>query len=157
MPSKEVGVKRIIQQSALGARPDPEVTVFRYEVPCDSTFNVADWAGRSCTLVIFGEGDECVNKLADLVRKPLFVLPAIVPVVGDGSTLFSPVWVGDLAATLIAILDDPQLDGKIYEIGGPRKIRYDEMMNEIMLRHGHSPYQAKRTDSIDAPASVDHR
>ena len=83
--------------------------------------------------MIFGEGDEFVNKLADLVRKPLFVLPApIVPVVGDGSTPFSPVWVGDWAKALIAILDDPQLDGKIYEIGGPHKIRYDEMMDEIM-------------------------
>jgi NADH dehydrogenase len=55
-----------------------------------------------------------------------------VPVVGDGSTLFSPVWVEDWAAAAIAILDDPTLDGRIYQIGGPRKLRYEQMMDEIM-------------------------
>jgi NADH dehydrogenase len=53
-------------------------------------------------------------------------------VVGDGSTLFSPVWIGDWVAAAVAILDDPALDGHIYQIGGPRKIRYEQMMDEIM-------------------------
>jgi NADH dehydrogenase len=132
--AKAAGVKRILQQSALGARPDPRLPYF------DTKYRAEQYvqqSGLSYSIlqpsVIFGEGDEFVNKLADLVRKPLFVLPApVVPVVGDGSTLFSPVWVGDWAAAAIAILDDPSLDGRTYQIGGPRKIRYEQMMDEIM-------------------------
>jgi NADH dehydrogenase len=132
--AKQAGVKRIVHQSALGARPDPSFPYF------DTKYRAEQYLQRSGLAfsilqpsVIFGEGDEFVNKLADLVRKPLFVLPApIVPVIGDGSTLFSPVWVGDWAAAVVAILDDPALDGRIYQIGGPRKIRYEQMLDEIM-------------------------
>ncbi len=130
----KAGVKRILYQSALGARPDPRLPYF------DSKYRAEQYVQQSGLAysilqpsVIFGEGDEFVNKLADLVRKPLFVLPApVVPVVGDGSTLFSPVWIGDWAAAAVAILDDPALDGHVYQIGGPRKIRYEQMMDEIM-------------------------
>jgi uncharacterized protein YbjT (DUF2867 family) len=132
--ARQAGVKRILQQSALGARPDPKLPYF------DTKYRAEQYLQRSGLAfsilqpsVIFGEGDEFVNKLADLVRKPLFVLPApVVPVVGDGSTLFSPVWIGDWVAAAIAILDDPTLDGRIYQIGGPRKLRYEQMMDEIM-------------------------
>jgi uncharacterized protein YbjT (DUF2867 family) len=132
--AKQAGVKRILYQSALGARPDPKLPYF------DTKYRAEQYvqeSGLSFTIlrpsVMFGEGDEFVNKLADLVRKPLFVLPApVVPVVGDGSTLFSPVWIGDWAAAVVALLNDPSLDGHIYEIGGPRKIRYEQMMDEIM-------------------------
>lgn len=132
--AKAAGVKRIVHQSALGARPDPALPYF------DTKYRAEQYvqhSGLSYAIlrpsVIFGEGDEFVNKLADLVRKPLFILPApVVPVVGDGSTPFAPLWIGDWVAVVAAILDDPALNGQIYELGGPRRISYEEMMNEIM-------------------------
>ncbi len=132
--AKAAGVQRIIHQSALGARPDPQLPYF------DTKYRAEQYVQRSGLpfailrpSVIFGEGDEFVNKLADLVRKPLFVLPApVVPVIGDGSTPFSPVWVGDFADAVARILDHPELDGQIYELGGPRRITYEQMIDEIM-------------------------
>jgi NADH dehydrogenase len=132
--AKAAGVKRIIHQSALGARPDPRLPYF------DTKYRAEQYVQASGLpfailrpSVIFGQGDEFVNKLADLVRKPLFVLPApVVPVIGDGSTPFSPVWVGDFADAVAGILDHPELDGQVYELGGPRRITYERMIDEIM-------------------------
>ncbi len=148
--AKAAGVKRILHQSALGARPDPKLPYF------DTKYRAEQYLQRSGLAytilrpsVIFGEGDEFVNKLADLVRKPLFVLPApIVPVIGDGSTPFSPVWVGDFVEAAVSILDDPSRDGQIYEIGGPRRITYEQMMDEIMAVVG-----IKRT-KLRVPAAL---
>lgn len=132
--AKAAGVKRILHQSALGARPDPKLPYFDTKYRAEQYLQSSGLAYAILRpSVIFGEGDEFVNKLADLVRKPLFVLPApIVPVIGDGSTPFSPVWVGDFVEAAVGILDDPSRDGQIYEIGGPRTITYERMMDEIM-------------------------
>jgi uncharacterized protein YbjT (DUF2867 family) len=132
--AKAAGVSRVIHQSALGARPDPNLPYF------DTKYRAEQYVQASGLpyailrpSVIFGEGDEFVNKLADLVRKPLFILPApIVPVVGDGSTPFSPVWIGDFVDAVAGILDNPDFFGQIHEIGGPQKVTYEEMMNVIM-------------------------
>ena len=70
--AKEVGIKRIIQQSALGARPDPKLPYFDTKYRAEQYLQQSglSWAILRPS-VIFGEGDEFVNKLADLVRKPL--------------------------------------------------------------------------------------
>jgi uncharacterized protein YbjT (DUF2867 family) len=132
--AKAAGVKRFVHQSALGARPDPRLPYFNTKFRAEQYVQAS---GLSYTIlrpsIIFGEGDEFVNKLADLVRKPLFVLPApIVPVIGDGTTPFSPVWVGDYAEAVAGVLDRPEVDGKMYDIGGPRVVSYERMMDEIM-------------------------
>ena len=132
--AKSAGVKRFIHQSALGVRPDPNLPYF------DAKYRAEEYVRQSGLpyailrpSVIFGEGDQFVNTLADVIRKPLLILPApIVPVVGDGSTPFSPVWVGDFVDAVIGLLDNPSLDGQVYEIGGPRRMTYEQMMSEIM-------------------------
>ena len=132
--AKTAGVKRILHQSALGARSDPRLPYF------DTKHRAEEYvkgSGLSYAIlrpsVIFGEGDEFVNKLAGLVRRPLFILPApVVPVLGDGSTPFSPIWMGDYVDAAVAVLDDPARDGQVYELGGPRVITYERMLDEIM-------------------------
>jgi len=136
--AKAAGVQRIVQQSALGVRPDPKLPYF------DTKYRAEEYvrkSGLDYTIlrpsVIFGEGDEFVNKLADLVRKPLFILPApVVPVVGDGTTPFSPVYVGDFVEAVVGVLEDPAAIGQTYELGGPRRITYEEMMDELMQATG---------------------
>jgi NADH dehydrogenase len=132
--AKAAGVKRILHQSTLVARPDPRLAYF-------DTRHRAEQYVRGSGLqyailrpsVIFGEGDQFVNTLADLVRKPLLLLPApIVPVAGDGLTPFSPVWIEDFVDAAVGVLDDPALDGQVYELGGPRKLTYEQILDEIM-------------------------
>src|SRR5439155_24238327 len=66
--AQAAGVRRIVQQSALGARRDPALPYF------DTKYRAEQYVQASGLeyailrpSVIFGEGDEFVNKLADLV------------------------------------------------------------------------------------------
>ncbi len=133
--AREARVTRLLHQSVLVARPDPKLAYFA------TRYRSEEYVQQSALQytivrpsVIIGEGDQFVNKLADLVRKPLLVLPApIVPVVGDGSTPFSPVWITDFVDAIIGLLDKPEWDNQVYELGGPRTLTYAQMLDEIMV------------------------
>ncbi|GAC1557922.1 MAG: NAD(P)H-binding protein [Herpetosiphon sp.] len=132
--AKAAGVQRFLQMSALGVRPDPKLPYFdtKYRAQQYVQQSGLDWTIFQPS-VVFGEGDEFVNRLADLIRKPLFVLPApVVPVLGDGNTLFQPVSIGDVVDAFVKGRDDGATIGKVYQLGGPRKIRYEEMLDVIM-------------------------
>jgi len=57
--------------------------------------------------------------------------PAL-PLIGGGRTKFQPVFAGDVAAAIVAALDDPGAQGKTYELGGPTVYSFRELM-EIVL------------------------
>jgi len=78
--------------------------------------------------VVFGPEDEFFNKFAALARA----LPAL-PLIGGGRTKFQPVYVGDVAAVILAVLNDPSTRGKTYELGGPAVYSFKELL-EIVLR-----------------------
>lgn len=132
--ARVAGVRRVLQMSALGARPDP-----RYPY-LDSKYRAQQYvaaSGLDYTIfqpsVIFGAGDEFVNKLADLVRKPLIFLPApVLPIAGDGKTQFQPVWGGDVADAFVHALDDHSTIGQICQLGGPEVLTYEEMIDAVM-------------------------
>jgi NADH dehydrogenase len=56
---------------------------------------------------------------------------------GSGGPTFQPVHVGDVAAAISAVLDDPRLGGKIYELGGPRRYSMKEIMELVNQVTGH--------------------
>ncbi len=133
--AQAAGVARLLHQSVLVARPDSQLAYF------DTRYRAEQYVQGSALpnailrpSVIVGEGDQFVNRLADLVRKPLLVLPTpIVPVPGDGSTPFSPVWVTDFVDAVIGLLDKPEWENHVYELGGPRTLTYAQMLDEIMV------------------------
>jgi len=73
--------------------------------------------------VIWGPEDEFANTFAKLV--PLS--PIIFPIIGDESSRFQPVWVDDVAASVVKALDDPLTIGKEYELGGPEILTLEEI------------------------------
>lgn len=78
--------------------------------------------------LIFGPGDEVFSTLAGLTKA----LPLVHPIAGDGRARFQPIWVGDVVACLLRALEDPSLDGQIYEIGGPEPLSFDRMVEEVL-------------------------
>jgi len=81
--------------------------------------------------VLFGPGDSFVNTLLRLAR----MLPA-VPLFGDGATRLQPVFADDVAAAAVRALDDPAAPGTVYELGGPTRYSYRELL-ELVLAQGH--------------------
>ncbi len=136
--AKAAGVQRFIHMSALGAHADLNLPYM------DTKFRAQQYvqqSGLSWTVfqpsVIFGEGDEFINTLADLVRKPLLFLPApFLPVVGNGKTKFQPVSREDVIDAFIKALDDQGTVGKVYQLGGPKVLTYAEMLDVIMAKLG---------------------
>lgn len=77
--------------------------------------------------IVFGPEDDFFNRFAVLARY----LPAL-PLIGGGRTRFQPVYVGDVADALLAVLERADSAGRIYQLGGPQVYTFRELI-EMML------------------------
>jgi uncharacterized protein YbjT (DUF2867 family) len=59
-----------------------------------------------------------------------------VPIVGDGSYVIYPIFVGDLVAAMFKAIDAPETIDKTYDMGGPEALTYDQIMDYLMDRLG---------------------
>ena len=76
--------------------------------------------------VIIGGGDVFLKRLL-----PIFKASFFVPLFGDGSTKFQPVFIDDVSLAVEKIIKD-NIEGQgIYELAGPRAISYKEFYNYI--------------------------
>ena len=117
------GVGALVQVSAIGADPASPSAYGRSkglgEAAVRSAFPNAMILRPS---IVFGREDQFVNRFADLIR----MLP-VVPVIRGGAR-FQPVYVGDVAKAVAAVLSDPHsFGGRIYELGGPEIISMGEL------------------------------
>lgn len=78
--------------------------------------------------LVFGPEDDFFNRFAAMAR----FLPAL-PLIGGGHTLFQPVFVGDIANSIVATVEGHAKPHTIYELGGPEIKTFRELM-ELMLR-----------------------
>lgn len=72
--------------------------------------------------VIFGRGDEFFNKFAAMLS-----LNAVLPLACPNARL-QPVFAGDVAAAMVASLEDPMTWGKSYEMAGPQSFTLKELV-----------------------------
>ena len=125
--AQEAVVRRIVCASTIGAASDPTVRYLHSRWMGEQEIIRS---GIAYTIVRFsvgfGEGDEFINQLAALVKAfPL------VPVVGDGTAVFQPIWVDDVARCIAESLDREALEARAVEIGGPDYFTYDELIDVI--------------------------
>jgi uncharacterized protein YbjT (DUF2867 family) len=81
--------------------------------------------------ILFGPEDDFFNKFAAMAR----LLPAL-PLVGGGHTRFQPVFAGDVAAAVLAAIEDRARDGQIYELGGPEVKSFEELLQFVLTTIG---------------------
>lgn len=81
--------------------------------------------------VIFGPGDDFVNRFARLLRA----LPLGLPLARPGAR-FAPVWVGDVVAALQRALADEATAGECYELCGPEQMTLREIVCRVRDRLG---------------------
>jgi NADH dehydrogenase len=77
--------------------------------------------------IVFGPEDNFFNQFAQMAR----FAPAL-PLIGGGKTLFQPVFVGDVAEAIAKLVDRGWADGKVYELGGPEKISFKQILQFIL-------------------------
>lgn len=72
--------------------------------------------------VIFGPKDSFFNMFSRLSRYLPFL-----PLIGGGKTLFQPVYVGDIARAVVAVIKNRNSRGRVYELGGPDVVSFKEI------------------------------
>ena len=86
--------------------------------------------------VVFGPGDQFFSHIDSFSQYS-----PIMPLFGGGKVRFQPVYVGDVSAAIVRILEDPSTSGRTYELGGPRIMTSREVFS-LVLRHTgrHRPF-----------------
>ena len=123
--SSEMGIKRMVQISAIGADLESESDYARTKAEGEA--GVLKYQPDAVILrpsIVFGPEDEVFNRFAGMAH-----MAPVLPVVG-AKTRFQPVYVDDVAeAAVMGVLG--QANG-IYELGGPATMNFRELM-ELML------------------------
>ena len=130
--AKDAGVRELIYVSAMGATSDPAYPYFYSKRQAE--LEVIN-SGLNYTIlrpsVIFGEGDEFLTALAGLVR-----LGPITPVIGGGKNRMQPVAADDVARCVAASVGDSTLRRKTINLGGPDRLSYNALLDEVALAMG---------------------
>lgn len=126
--AKQAKVKRFLHMSALGARPDAQ-----------SNYHKTKYKGEQCVIksgldytvfrpsLVFGPKDKSINLFIRMAR-----LMSIFPVIGSGKGRTQPVSVSDVARAFVSSIENRNTFGKVYELGGPDAMTYEEMFDLIM-------------------------
>ncbi len=126
------GVGRFLHMSALGAGPGGGTPYFETKWRAEQ---IVRESGLPYTIfrpsVIFGRGDHFIGELARMLPR----LPA-VPVVGDGQYRLQPVHAGDVARGFAEALSRPETAGRTFEVGGPDRFTYDELIDAVAAAAG---------------------
>ena len=124
--AERAGVKRFVFLSVLEARTHSRTRLHRAKALAERV--VLESSLRSTVLAtsfVYAPGDRWLTLLG-----ASRVLPA-TPMVGQGRTLFQPIWADDVAACLVAVIDGAP--GGRYEIAGPDTLSHEAMV-QIALR-----------------------
>jgi len=136
--AKRAGVEHLILMSALGVRNDSNYPYFSAKHRAEEAVKQS---GIPFTIfrpsIIFGPNDGFINQLADLVRSA-----PVVPIAGNGRSLFQPVSVSEVARSFAWAVDHKESRGQTYELGGPDILSYDEIIDIIQQQLGTSKKKA---------------
>ena len=143
--AQEAGVRRYIQMSALGTRQDAVSNYHKTKYAAEVYVRNSglDWTIFRPSLV-FGPRDAFVNMLADQVRQ----FP-VIPVIGDGSYRIQPIHADDVARCFVISLAMPETVGQTYELCGPDRLTYLQMLDAVGRALG-----KKRVISVRSPLGL---
>jgi uncharacterized protein YbjT (DUF2867 family) len=125
----DAGVKTFVHISAIGANPK---SVALYSKSKGEGEAEVRRVFRDATIIrpslLFGPEDDFFNRFGAYSQ----FLPAL-PLIGGGNTKFQPVYVCDVAQSIIWSLQNKEARGQTYELGGPRVMTFKELM-ELLLK-----------------------
>jgi len=127
------GVPRLVQLSSLGVSAGAPGRYFRSKQAAEAA--ARDLMPSTVVMrasLVFGDHAAFFRALAHWVRLP------VVPVPGDGRTTFDPVYRHDLASALVGSLtsEEQGVSGQTFEVGGPRRMRLDDLVDWVALTAG---------------------
>jgi uncharacterized protein YbjT (DUF2867 family) len=144
--AREAGVQRFVYVSAAGTSEQTAAAVPYFHAKWEAEQAVI---GSGLEYVIFrpsfvfgADG----GALATFLRQVRYA--PVTPVIGAGRNRIQPVWVDDVAQYVAAALDLPEAANRIFELGGPDVVTWNELYERIARTLG------KRRRRLNIPTSV---
>lgn len=126
--AKRAGVKRFVQMSAIGARPNG---VSEYQTSKYRAEEAVRNSGIPFVIlrpsIIFGPRDGFVNQMAQVMKSAPFVRP----VVGSGRSRFRPIYVRDVARCFVDALTNNAASGRTVHLVGAEELTFEELLKRI--------------------------
>ncbi len=166
---REAGVRRYLHMSGLRAdAPTGASHYLRTKGEAERYLRQHCAEGRpDCVIfrpsVVFGPGDEFVNRFAAILK----LTPGVLPL-ACGDAKFAPVYVGDVADAFVACLDRRDVAGRAFDLCGPETLTLAEIVRRtaqalglkrlvVPLPRGASRVQAALMDYVPGkPFSTDN-
>ncbi|HET7045401.1 MAG TPA: NAD-dependent epimerase/dehydratase family protein [Gaiellaceae bacterium] len=127
--AREAGVARFVQMSAAGTSMETAGLVPYFRAKWDSEQAVL---AAGLEHVIFRPSFVFA---ADGGVLPMFIRQVrwspVTPVVGSGVHRVQPIWAGDVAAYFAAAVESPAAANRIFELGGPDVVSWNELYERI--------------------------
>ncbi len=130
--SKKAGVRHFIYQSALGTRANAKS---RYHQTKWEAEELVRRCGIPFTILrpslIYGPGDLFTIRLSEMIR-----LSPVLPVIGTGRSKIQPIFIEDVVACIVKAVTSERFLNKVYDIGGPEELTYEEVTKAIAAAMG---------------------
>lgn len=128
----KAGVKRVIYVSTRAASPNGGgYSVSKLEAEGIVQESGMEWVILRPAEVYGASGKEGI----DMLLNKLSSFP-IIPVIGDGRYRVAPVHVSDVVSSVVTVLGDTSISGKIYTIAGPEAFTYNELIDRVLRIKG---------------------
>jgi NADH dehydrogenase len=133
--ARHSGIRRFIQMSALGTRPNAVSQYHRTKFRAEELVRSSglDWTILRPSL-IYGPKDAFITMLAGQLR-----LAPVMPVIGSGSYRLQPIHADDVARCCSLALEMPETFGQSYELCGNNRMGYEELLDAVAAAMGRKP------------------
>ena len=133
--ARDLGIEHFVHMSAIGADLESASAYARSKAEGERAVKAA--FKNAIILrpsIVFGPEDGFFNRFAELAS----ILP-VLPLIGGGTTLFQPVFVGDVAEVVARAVDGALKPGTTYELGGAETHSFEDLLRFIMTTTDHHP------------------
>lgn len=126
--SLKTRVRYFFYQSALGASIRSKSAYMKTKASAEEI--VTD-SGIRYTIfrpsLILGEGDGFSRQMVELIK-----MAPLIPIPGEGNTLYQPMSVQDWVKCFLLSLKNPRMSNRTLELGGPEHISFNELVRFYM-------------------------
>jgi uncharacterized protein YbjT (DUF2867 family) len=144
--AKDAGVRRFVLMSALGTSEQTKDLVPYYRAKWEMEQTVQ---GSGVEHVVFrpsfvfaGDG----GILPTFMKLARFA--PVTPIIGSGTQRIQPIWIDDVAAYFAAGVDNPEAANRIFELGGPDAVSWNEFWQRLKRELG------QRRPSVHVPMGL---
>ena len=131
--AERAGVERFVFFSAMSASTFSRARFFRAKALAEQAVSASEVPHTVfAPSIVYSPGDPFLTLL-----KRLALLLPVMPVAGDGSALYQPIWADDVADCVMAVLDEAgETASARYELAGPDTLSYEAIVRLALRSFG---------------------